>query len=211
MVACWQGEVLASTSAVALETAKEFGAATIIRLISHPEMEAVAARLVHRLGISGFCGIDFVLEEGSGRAFMIELNPRATQLGHLPCGPTGSLVSVFLARLRGETAPVVKGPRIAEQGTVAFFPQAWLASTDSPLLASAYPDVPWQDPALVAELLRRPWDLRSPLARLIGFLLRRPDPARILANNFANVRPPDPVDEPSASARTFAVAEHGTP
>jgi ATP-grasp domain len=205
MVACWQGEVLASVGAVALETAKDFGAATIVRLISHPEMEAVATRLVRRLGMSGFCGIDFILEDGSGKAFMIELNPRATQLGHLPFGPTGSLVSVFLARLRGETATAVKGPRIAEQGTVAFFPQAWLADANSPLLPLAYPDIPWQDPALVAELLQRPWDIRSPLARLIGFLMRRPDPARILATNFANVRQPEPADEPSA--RTLAIAE----
>jgi hypothetical protein len=206
MVACWQGEVLASVGAVALETLEDFGAATIVRLISHPEMEAVAARLVRRLGMSGFCGIDFILEESAGKAFMIELNPRATQLGHLPFGPTGSLVSALLARLRGETALAITGPRIPEQSTVAFFPQAWLADADSPLLPSAYPDVPWHEPALVAELLRRPWDVRSPLARLAAFLMRRPDPARILAKSFVNVRP-----EVEPSARTLGVAEQGSP
>jgi hypothetical protein len=208
MVACWRGEVLASVGAIALETVKDFGAATIIRLVSHPEMEAVAARLVRRLGMSGFCGIDFILEDG-GKAFMIELNPRATQLGHLPFGPMGSLVSVFLARLRGETAPAVTGPRIAEKGTVAFFPQAWLADSDSPLLPLAYPDVPWREPALIAELVRRPWDVRSPLARLTGFLIRRPDPARILAKSIANLHPPEPASE--LPARAVAVAEQGSP
>lgn len=202
MVACWQGEVLASVGAVALETADDFGPGTIVQLISHPEMEAVAARLVRRLGMSGFCGIDFVLEEGGGKAFMIELNPRATQLGHLPFGPTGSLVSIFLARLRGETVRPVTGPQIAEQGTVAFFPQAWLADANSPLLRLAYHDIPWREPALVAELLRRPWDARSPLARLTNFLMRRPDPAHILAKSFANVHSPEPTDE--CSARTLA-------
>jgi succinoglycan biosynthesis protein ExoO len=209
MVACWRGEVLASVSAVALETADDLGAATIVRLIEHREMEAVAAQLVRRLGISGFCGIDFILEEVGGRAFMIELNPRATQLGHLPFGPAGSLVSVFLARLRGESAPTVKRPWIAAQGTVAFFPQAWLASADSPLLPLAYPDVPWREPALLRELLRRPWDVRSPLAILTGFLMRRPDPARILAKSFANLQPPDLTDEPSE--RILAIAERGSP
>ena len=207
MVACWHGEVLASVGAVALETTKEVGAATIVRLISHPEMEAVAARLVRRLGMSGFCGLDFILEDNSGKAFMIELNPRATQLGHLPFGPTGSLVAVLLARLRGETALAVTGPRIAELGTVAFFPQAWLADADSPLRALAYADVPWQEPALVAELLRRPWDVRSPLARLTCFLMRRRDPARILAKSFATVRPPQPADAPTA--RALALATQG--
>ena len=208
MVACWQGEVLASAGAITLESKGQFTAATIVRMISHPEMEAVAARLVRRLGMSGFCGIDFILED-SGKAFMIELNPRATQLGHLPFGSTGSLVSVFLARLRGEAASAVNGPQIAEQGTVAFFPQAWLADAGSALLPSAYHDVPWQDPALIAELLRRPWDVRSPLARLIGFLLRRPDPARILAKSFANMPPaPEPADD--LSARPLAASDRGT-
>ena len=36
MVACWQGEVLASVGAVALETAKDFGAATIVRSAQLP-------------------------------------------------------------------------------------------------------------------------------------------------------------------------------
>lgn len=199
MVACWQGEVLASVGAVALETLQDFGAATIVRLISHPEMEAVAARLVRRLGMSGFCGIDFILEDGGSRAFMIELNPRATQLGHLPVGPNGSLVNVFLAHLRGEPA-MANGPRIEELEAVAFFPQAWLANADFPSRSSAHQDVPWQEPALIKELLRRPWDVRSPLARLIGFLMRREDPARTLAQSFTNAHPPGQADAPSTSS-----------
>jgi hypothetical protein len=197
MVACWNGEVLASIGAVALKTKEDFGAATIVQLISHPEMEAVVTRLVRRLGMSGFCGIDFILEEGSERAVMIELNPRATQLGHLPFGPAGSLVSVLLSRLRDETVSAATGTRIAEHGTVAFFPQAWLADADTALLADAYLDIPWHEPKLVAELLRRPRDVRSPLARLASFLMGRPDPARVLAKAFANGFAPQPADEPS--------------
>jgi len=190
MVACWNGEVLASIGAVALKTKQDFGAATIVKLISHPGMEAAATRLVRRLGMSGFCGLDFILEEGSDRAIMIELNPRATQLGHLPFGPAGSLVSVLLSRVRGETVSADNGGRSAERPNVAFFPQAWLAEADAPLLSDAYLDVPWHEPKLVAELLRRPKDVRSPLARLTGFVMGRPDPARVLAKSFANTFPP---------------------
>jgi hypothetical protein len=77
------------------------------------------------------------------------------------------------------------------------------------LLPSAYSDVPWHEPALVAELLRRPWDVRSPLARLTGFLIRRPDPARILAKSIANLHPPEPAGE--LPARALALAEQGSP
>jgi ATP-grasp domain len=202
MAACWEGEVLATVGAVALETAKQFGAATIIQPIAHDEMEQAAKRLVRRLGISGFCGLDFVIEDGTGKAWMIELNPRATQLGHLAIGPTGSLAATLLARLRGERLPVFAQPhefnqRINER-SVAFFPQALLADTGSSLLPSAYHDVPWEEPDLVAELLRRPWDSRSPLARMTDRLMRRPDPERILATSFAHMRPPEPSIRPAA-------------
>jgi hypothetical protein len=196
MVACWNGEVLASVAVVTLRTKDDFGASAIVQLISHAEMEAVVTRLVRRLGMSGFCGIDFILEEGSDRAIMIELNPRATQLGHLRFGPAGSLVSVLLSRLRGETASAATGMRIAEHGTVAFFPQAWLADADSPLLSDAYLDIPWHEPKLMAELLRPPRDVRSPLARLTGVVMGRPDPGRVLAKAFANRFAPQSAHEP---------------
>jgi hypothetical protein len=73
----------------------------------------------------------------------------------------------------------------------------------------AYHDVPWREPALIAELLRRPWDVRGPLARLTGFLMRRPDPASILAKSFANVPPPEAADK--TLARTLAVRAQRSP
>jgi hypothetical protein len=209
MVACWQGDVLATTGAVVLETAKQFGAATIIRPVVNGEMETAARRLVRRLGISGFCGIDFVLEDETGKAWMIELNPRATQLGHLAIGPSGTLAAALLARLggemgRGDAGPAAAQPRITRE-TVAFFPQAWLSDTVSPLLQPAYHDIPWEEPALVAELLRRPWDGRGMLARLTDILMRRPDSERILNASFANMRPPEPAGETAASLVTGTV------
>jgi hypothetical protein len=207
MVACWEGEVIATAGAVVLETAKQFGAATIIRPVVNADMETAARRLVRRLGMSGFCGVDFVLEEGTGKAWMIELNPRATQLGHLAIGPSGTLAAALLARLRdevgrGEVRHGAAQPRITQE-TVAFFPQAWLSGTVSPLLRPAYHDVPWEEPALVAELMRRPWDGRSLLARLTDTLMRRPDSERILAASVAHMHPPEPGLTEVAAARAI--------
>jgi len=159
--------------------------------------------------MSGFCGVDFVLEDGTGRAWMIELNPRATQLGHLAIGPSGTLAAALLARLRGDVAPAAAQPRITQE-TVAFFPQAWLSGTVSPLLPPAYHDVPWAEPALVAELMRRPWDGRSLLARLTDTLMRRPDSERILAASIAHMRPREPAGESAAHLPTEPAAARAT-
>jgi hypothetical protein len=181
MVACWEGEVLASVSAMAVETTKAFGATTIIQPVEHAAMEAAAKRLVRKLGISGFCGLDFIIEEATGKAYMIELNPRATQLGHLPLARTGSLAAALLARSRGECPPTHARPKVAPE-LVAFFPQAWVSGVDSPRLRSAYQDIPWDQPNLMAYLLRRLGDGRGTLTRVIDRLLGRRDPARLLAD-----------------------------
>lgn len=185
MVACWQGEVLATVSAIVLDTAKQFGAATVIELRNHEGMEFAAERVVRGLGLSGFCGLDFVIADGTGEAHLIELNPRATQLGHFQLTPGLSLAAVLLRRLRGEILAPKDLLQISPQA-VALFPQAWLSSSAAPLLTSAYHDVPWEEPELVAELLRRPWDIRSPLARLADRLLHRPDPEKLLAASFTD-------------------------
>jgi hypothetical protein len=188
MAACWEGEVLATVGARVLDTSKPFGAATIIQLVTHDAMETAAKHLVRRLGVSGFYGFDFVIEDGTGTAHLIEVNPRATQLGHLQFGAGRSLAAVLLSRLRGDLSPA-ELPQIPEK-PIALFPQAWVSRSAASLLGSAHHDVPWAEHALVAELLRRPWESRSPLARLIDFLRRRPDPGRLLAKAFGDAKLP---------------------
>lgn len=191
MVACWKGEVLATVGTKVIDTAKQFGAATIIRLVKHDGMEFAAKRMVGRLKLSGFCGLDFLIDDDTDEACLIELNPRATQLGHLQLVSGPNLASALLDRLPGEKPAAVRTPAIV-QDTVALFPQAWLSESAARWLPSAYHDIPWDEPALVAELRRRPWERRSLLARLTDIMLRRPDPARQLAASL-DVLPAEPA------------------
>jgi hypothetical protein len=82
-VACWRGELLASIEVEALVTLTPTGNATVIRVLDNPAMITTVRRVVKWLGVPGFLGFDFVLEEGSGRPSLIEINPRATQINHL--------------------------------------------------------------------------------------------------------------------------------
>lgn len=189
MVACWEGEVLASVGVKVIDESKRFGAATIIHPVEHDGMELAAKHIVRRLGLSGFCGLDFLIDESTDEACLIELNPRATQLGHFQFASGPSLAAALLSKLPGEKLPAAVSPAIV-QDTIALFPQAWLSESASSWLPSAYRDIPWDEPALVAELRRRPWERRSVMARLTDIVLRRPDPARQLAESLG-VTPAD--------------------
>jgi hypothetical protein len=167
-VACWNGEVLASISVAAVRTRGAQGASTVVRIVDHPEMIEAGAKLVRRLGLSGFCGFDFILEAGTSTAHLVEMNARTTPISHLPLAEGRNLVTALATRLDGITA-ISPTPAIL-QDIIAFFPQAWLLEPNSELLHSGYHDVPWGEQALVRELMKLPWPERGFLARLLSWL-----------------------------------------
>lgn len=146
-VACWQGEVLAGSSIEALDTLSATGAAVLVRRIDHPDMELAARKLVKRLGLSGFCGFDFMIEAGSGKAYLIEVNPRATPVTALALGPERDLVAALSQKLLGR--PVAARAELGERTPIAMFPGLWLKNPADPALNQAHHDVPWEEPALV--------------------------------------------------------------
>jgi ATP-grasp domain len=176
MVACWQGQVLADACVHVLSSQGPTGAALVVQLIDNAECRRAARALAAHCGMSGFFGLDFILEEGSGAAWLIEMNPRCTQLGHLPLAQ-GDLAGTLCAALRGQ-APAAVRAAIASD-LIAFFPQARLWGVSSALLQRAYHDVPSDQEALVEMLLQRPWPERQWLARAYH-RLRRPAPTQAL-------------------------------
>jgi hypothetical protein len=149
-VFCWQGEVLASSHFAVAQKVSAAGHATVLRLIqdsANTEMSQAVDAMVRRLGLSGFCGFDFMLEAATGNAYLIEINPRATQVGHLPLGAGRDLPAALYAAITGKAAQ--PAPRVTENDTVALFPQEWIRDSQSPFLETAYHDVPWQEPDLI--------------------------------------------------------------
>ena len=146
-VACWQGEVLASISVEVLKTWKPKGPASVVRLIDNDEMTLTVRKLAARLKLSGLCGFNFILERDPQRASLIEMNPRATQICHLPLGPSRNLTAALANALTGKAAP--ESASITDLDVIALFPLEWQNSASSPFLRSAYHDVPWEEPRLV--------------------------------------------------------------
>jgi hypothetical protein len=146
-VACWNGKVLAALHFEVMNKVSSAGHATVVRLIENLEMSVAAEKMIRRLGLSGVHGFDFMLEEQTGNAYLIEINPRATQVGHLALGLGRDIPAALYAAVSGEE--VQPAPKVIEKDTIALFPQEWIRDPESPFLQSAYHDVPWEEPELV--------------------------------------------------------------
>jgi hypothetical protein len=146
-VACWNGKILAALHFEVINKTGSTGHATVVRLIENSEMAAAAEKIVRRLDLSGVHGFDFMLEKQTGNAFLIEINPRATQVGHLALGSGRDIPAALYAAVSGgEARPA---PRVTEKDTIALFPQEWIRDPESAFLRSAYHDVPWEETELV--------------------------------------------------------------
>jgi hypothetical protein len=164
MLACRDGAVISQAAALVVASDGPTGAANIIRPMSDRHMALAGELLATRLCLSGFCGLDFMIESATGNPYLIEMNPRCTQLGHLEFAGQGSLVAALCADLKGQPMRLPLHPVGA--GPIALFPQAFAKiAAQSPHLDSSYHDIPWEEPQLVHELMLEPWPIRRWAAR----------------------------------------------
>ena len=142
-----------------------------------------------------------MIERGTGHAYLIEMNPRCTQLGHLVFPGQGDLAGMFVARLRGEERAGV-GAGVGYEAEpimndlIAFFPQALVSHPRGGFVQGAHLDVPWDHPELIHELMQPSFPDRRWAARLYHFFHA---PRRVAAVEF----------QPSAVSRTEITAGQG--
>jgi Carbamoyl-phosphate synthase L chain, ATP binding domain len=152
LVACWRGTVLASLHFEVLHKRDSSGPATVLRVIDNSEMALATEKTIRRLGLSGLHGFDFVLEASTGNAYLIEINPRTTQVGHLTLGPGRDLPAALYSAVSNENLHYA--PKVTDKETIALFPGEWLRDPASSYLLSAYHDVPWQETELVRSCIQ---------------------------------------------------------
>lgn len=162
---CWRGRVVASLNMQVMAVRYERGPSTVLRRIQNPMMDRAAEILASRLNLSGFYGLDFVLEEQTGVPWLLEMNSRVTQIPHLALGLGHDLPAAAFAAVTGR--PVCPRPPVTARDTIALFPQEWNRDPASPLIRGSYHDVPWECPALIRALTRRRPLLRRLLSRLL--------------------------------------------
>jgi hypothetical protein len=202
MLACRNGRVLSQISVVVLASEGPTGASTIVQRIRDERMERAADLLAARLHLTGFYGLDFMIEAGTGTPYLIEMNPRCTQLGHFEFADQGSLAGAFSADLRGEPQPPAQRP--IPVGTIALYPQSIEAlDNGSRFRDESYLDVPWEEPGLANELKLGPLPHRRWLARLYHWVKPVDRQAGVEYEDFKSPRSDVPIlaQDSTATAR----------
>jgi len=142
------GVLLAGFAGMKRQTITPTGPSTVVQLGPHAEMARAAGIMVRALGATGFLAFDFLIEETTGRALLLECNPRPNQVGHL-----GDRVGADLAKAlaAGESDHAIEPDR---ERLITLFPQEWLAQRRAETAAGSETDVPCDDPKLFAFMLR---------------------------------------------------------
>lgn len=171
MYSCFKGKLLATLQVRTVCAQHATGAASIVERIDDPRIEDAGRKLAQSLSLSGFFGLDFHIETGSGRPYLLEMNPRATQLGHLHladsrngCCLAEALWMAWTGRSSSRCASATRPAGIPK--LIAFFPQALALGPANPLLTSAWLDRPDEEPELVTELSGIGWPQRRMIYRL---------------------------------------------
>ncbi len=170
--ACLDGVLLGAVQAEVVRSDGELGPSTVLRIIENPEMLATARAMVRRLGLTGLCGFDFVLEGDTERAYLVEVNPRATPTAHLVTADGVDLLASLRVAL-GRPGPPARTCTYPN-GLVALFPEEMRRDPVSPFLTTAYHDVPTQSPELVAAR-----DATQPVASLTRHTGKSPVATRV--------------------------------
>jgi len=146
-VFCLDGRVLAGISVEVAYCDKENGPGAVVTFSENPQMEESSRRIVESLGLSGFHGFDFVIENETDKAYLLEINPRQTPVAHLTTADGVSLVRAVCESL--SYAPRYIAPPVIEE-RIALFPYGVSAAERRGEDAvKLYLDVPWDEPALL--------------------------------------------------------------
>lgn len=142
-LSCLNGRVLAASAAEVVQSSGATGPSTVLRLIDCSEMIASASALVRHLGISGLCGVDFVIDE-KGRPHLLEINPRATPTSHLLTIEGSDPLDDLRTALGYESLSV--GDDRERGDIIALFPQELTRDPKSLHLVDAFHDIPLHAP-----------------------------------------------------------------
>ena len=124
---------------------------SLVRLAEDKMIRDAAAKIIGRMTITGFCGVEFMRDEAAGKIWFLKFNPRPTPLAHLGALAGPDLCARLLANLYNEIQPP---PKLAPPTTVALFPQDWIRDPEGADRPAEHLDVPRDDERLLGALKR---------------------------------------------------------
>jgi len=169
-VVSWKGEILAGIAVEVIEADGPMEPAIVVQVVEGREMLDAAKRIASRLQLTGFFGLDFILEESTGKPYLIEMNPRCAPPCSLNLGEGRDLLAAFCSELTGQE--ILQRPATTQNTKIAYFPTAVLRGAKSTYMSQAnsiYLDIPSGETELIQELLH-PWSERSLAGQLMDQL-----------------------------------------
>ncbi len=129
------GEVLGALHMDVVSWKGSTGPASLMSRLRSAAMDEAAKKIAARFRLNGLHGLDF-MRDREGVPHLIEINPRATQICHLP------LEADLPACLIG----AAERPPVTSARQIALFPQLLTAES---LPNTIYRDIPWDDPGML--------------------------------------------------------------
>ena len=152
MYACHEGKVLGEVQARVAASRGKTGPSIVIQLMRDERIHQAGIKLVEALQVSGFFGLDFILDGKTEEPFLIECNPRATQLGHLSVGGQTDLASMLWAQWAGERIP---GPEENALGNAIWiYPDGQRLTEATASFPGCRPDAPPSEMEALERLVR---------------------------------------------------------
>ncbi len=153
MYACHKGRILGEVQARVAASKGKTGPSLIVELIRDPRITRAGELLAQALGLSGFFGLDFILDSETGEPFLIEMNPRSTQLGHVAVAGQADLAGLLWSEWAGIAPPQAADPELGP--AMWFYPdgEQWTQATAS--FPGCRPDVQPEEQAAVDALLQK--------------------------------------------------------
>jgi len=129
------------------------GQTSVLRFVSAPEIRDHSDTLCREFGIGGFFNVQFVVDERTGIAYLLEINRRIVTHTHLGERVGRDLGKALFRALDGVPADAARPDDAGIDGTVVIFPREWLRDPASKNLAQFPSDVPWDEPELFTAML----------------------------------------------------------
>jgi len=145
----WEGKVLAGFVREKLITHPPLGPATVVRCLHAPEIRRFSDQLAIGLGMSGFFGLEYIVDARTGETHLLEINRRATPATHVGGMIGVDLCAALYAAINGGPQSVRGDLAAGEEHLIAHFPQEWLRDPQSRYLRDFRVDAPWDDPEVM--------------------------------------------------------------
>lgn len=142
-VVCLAGRVLAGISVEVINTRPRNGPAILVQTTTNREMAETATLIVKKLNLSGFHGFDFIIDS-TGRAWLLELNPRVTPVSALAIeGYPNLATALFGALVERQLNTEERQPEPEAHHKIALYSTAEFQKDEK---ISPYFDASWNEP-----------------------------------------------------------------